>query len=265
MYKIKYGIQKSDMAIELKETIQAGTQKPDPVIDEMAKAGLQFGHKTSKTHPKMKPYIAGIRNTVHIFNLEKTKELLEASLVFVENLVKEGKLVLLVGTKVQLRELVKGVALECNIPYVSERWIGGTLTNFETIQKRVTYMKELEEKKKTGELEKYTKKEQGQFNKEIEKLQKKYGGVRSLTRIPDVVFICDLDQNMLALREAIKKEVKVVAICDANIDPTPIDYIIPANDDAVSSVRYILEKLKEKIQAGLAGRELAQPKTEKPQ
>ena len=231
------------MQAKTKETPKA----VDPVVDEMTKAGLQFGHKTSKTHPKMKPYIAGIRNTVHIFNLDKTKEKLEAALVFVESIVKEGKTLLLVGTKVQIRELVKNVAAECDIPFVTERWIGGTLTNFETIQKRVTYMKELEEKKKTGELEKYTKKEQAQFNKEIQELEKKYGGVRNLPRLPDAIFICDLDENNLALREAVKKEIKVVAICDTNIDPTPIDYVIPANDDAVSSMHYMLEKLRERI------------------
>ena len=234
------------MAITQAETKEM-PKAVDPVIDEMTKAGLQFGHKTSKTHPKMKPYIAGIRNTVHIFNLDKTKEKFDAALAFVESIVKEGKTLLLVGTKVQIRELVKNVAAECGIPFVTERWIGGTLTNFETIQKRVTYMKELEEKKKTGELEKYTKKEQAQFNKEIQELEKKYGGVRNLPRLPDVVFISDLDENNLALREAVKKEIKVVAICDTNIDPTPIDYVIPANDDAVSSMQYILERLKETI------------------
>ncbi len=231
------------MAVEIKEP----EVKTDPVVDEMTRAGLQFGHKTSKTHPKMKPYIAGIRNTVHIFDLAKTKEKLETALAFVESMVKEGKALLLVGTKVQIREQVRSVAEECGIPFVTERWIGGTLTNFETIQKRVTYMKELEEKKKTGELEKYTKKEQAQFNKEIQELEEKYGGVRNLPRLPDAVFICDLDENNLALREAVKKGIKVVAICDTNIDPTPIDYVIPANDDAVSSMHYILEKLRERI------------------
>lgn len=259
MYEIKYGIQKSDMASEVKEEPKA---KTDPVLDLMASAGLQFGHKTSKTHPKMKPYIAGIRNTVHIFNLEKTKEKFEAALAFVEGIIKEGKTLLLVGTKVQIRELIKNVAEECSIPFVTERWIGGTLTNFETIQKRVSYMKELEEKKTTGELAKYTKKEQAQFNKVIQELEKKYGGVRNLPRLPDAIFITDLDENNLALREAVKKEIKVVAVCDTNIDPALIDYVIPANDDAVSSVQYILGRLKETIKNALAARDLAQP--EKP-
>ncbi|MDP2637211.1 MAG: 30S ribosomal protein S2 [bacterium] len=235
------------MATELKETPNVSGQKTDPVLDEMSKAGLQFGHKTSKTHPKMKLYIAGIRNTVHIFNLEKTKEKLDEALVFVKELRKEGKVLLLVGTKVQIRNLVKSAAEECDIPYVVERWIGGTLTNFETIQKRVTYMKELEEKKQSGELEKYTKKEQMQFNKEIMDLEKKYGGVRNLPRLPDAVFILDLDENNLALREAVKKEIKIVALCDTNINPALVDYPIPANDDAVSSVGYILGKLGEAI------------------
>ena len=237
------------MPIELKDTPPTGEQKVNPVLDEMSKAGLQFGHKPSKPHPKMKLYIAGIRNTVHIFNLEKTKEKLDSALEFVKKLRSEGKVLLLVGTKVQIRNLVKSAADECGIPYVAERWIGGTLTNFDTIQKRVTYMKELEEKKQSGELEKYTKKEQMQFNKEIQDLEEKYGGVRNMPRLPDAVFVLDLDENNLALREAVKKEIKVVALCDTNIDPTLIDYPIPANDDAVSSIEYILGKLKEAIQS----------------
>lgn len=232
--------------METKETKQE-EPKTDPIIEEMTRAGLQFGHKTSKTHPKMKPYIAGIRNTVHIFNLEKTKEKLQEALTFISELAKGGKVLLLVGTKVQIKPIVREVAIACALPYVVERWIGGTFTNFDTISKRILRLLELEQKKSGGELEKYTKKERGLFDEEMRDLEEKYGGLRNLTKLPDVVFVCDVDENELAVREAKKKGIPVIAVCDTNIDPTPIDHCIPANDDSVSSVRYILEKLKETV------------------
>ncbi len=219
----------------------------DPVIEEMTKAGLHFGHKTSKTHPKMKPYIAGVRNTIHIIDLEKTKEKLAQALEYIGNAAKAGKTIVLVGTKVQLRSIVEQTAKECKIPYVSQRWIGGTFTNFDTISKRITEMLDLEKKKEAGELSKYTKKEQLEIDRRIQELEVKYGGLRALTKVPDIVFVCDPDTNELTLREAERKHVSMVAICDTNMDPSPIDYMIPANDDAISSVSYILNKVKETI------------------
>ena len=220
-------------------------EKQDPVIEEMTKAGLHFGHKTSKTHPKMRQYIAGVRNTVHMFDLAKTKEKLQKALAYIQSLRAEGKTLLLVGTKIQVKNLVKETAAACNLPYVSDRWIGGTLTNFGTIAKRIEYFRGLEQKKETGELEKYTKKEQLGIAEEMKNLELHFGGLRSLSKLPDAVFICDLDKNQLALREAKNKGIPVVAVVDTNIDPTLVDYVIPANDDAQSSVQYILGKVQE--------------------
>ena len=228
-------------------SISAQPLELDTELQEMMEAGLHFGHKTSKTHPKMKPYIYGVRNTIHIFNLAKTREKLHEALSFIRTLKEEGKILVFVGTKVQVKEEVKTIAQELNVPYVTERWIGGMLTNFDTILRRITRLKELEEAQQNGSFEKYTKKEQALFTKELQGLEKKFGGLKNLTKLPDVVFICDLDQNMLAAKEAKEKGAKVIAITDANIDPTYVDYVIPANDDAVSSVKYILGKVKEAL------------------
>lgn len=221
-------------------------QKTDPVIEEMMKAGLQFGHKTSKTHPKMKPFITGVRNTVHILELEKTKQKLDEMQEYIKALKKEGKVLLMVGTKVQHQGLVQETAKACGLPYVSERWIGGTLTNFETIAKRIERLKELEEQKASGEWEeKYTKKEQQDLGEELESLEATFGGIKELSRLPDAVFLCDLEENQLAVREAQKKNIPIVAIADTNTNPEQADCFVPANDDAVSSVQYILDKVKE--------------------
>ena len=142
---------------------------------------------------------------------------------------------------------MKEAAEECGLPYVAERWLGGTFTNFEAIKKRVDYFKDLENKKKQGELEKYTKKERAQIDKEIASLQLKFGGIRDLAQLPDAVFVADMRKDHLAIREAKAKGIKVVAICDTNTDPSVADYFIPGNDDAISSVKYILDKIKEVV------------------
>lgn len=219
----------------------------DETIQEMMKAGLHFGHKKSKTHPKMKPYITGVRNMVHIIDLVKTKEKLEEALTFVAELLKEDKVLLLVGTKIQIKALVERTAKEAKIPYISGRWIGGLFTNFENISKRIEELRELERKEKEGELEKYTKKERLKIADQKRVLEMKFGGIKDIEKLPDAVFICDYDKNGLAVREARMKGIPVIAITDTNTDPTLIDYAIPANDDTVSSVGYILEKLKETI------------------
>ena len=216
-------------------------------LEEMAGAGLHFGHRTSKTHPKMKPYVASVRNTIHLINLEKTREKLQEAFGAVCDLVASGKVVLLVGTKVQAKGAVRELAEATGLPYVTERWIGGLLTNFETISKRIAYLKELEEKKQSEEFQKYTKWEQLQMEEEIERLEEKFGGVKTLERLPDAMFLFDLDKNQLAQKEAKLKGMKVFALCDTDLDPTSIDYAIPANDDAASSIKYIAEKLKEAI------------------
>jgi len=216
-------------------------------VEEMAEAGLHFGHRTSRVHPRMKPYIFGVRNTIHIIDLEKTLEKLKEALRFIRDLISENKTILLVGTKIQIKDLVKEIAKECNLPYVTERWLGGTFTNFKTIKKRVEYFKELEEKKQKGELAKYTKKERAEIDKELKDLEMKFGGIKNLDKLPDAVFIVDMKKNALAVKEAQKKGIKIIAIADTNVDPSLADYPIPANDDAISSVKYILERVREVI------------------
>jgi len=212
-------------------------------VEEMTKAGLHFGHRTSKIHPKMKEYLLGVRNTIHIIDLKKTGEKLEDALEFIQKLVSEDKTLLIVGTKIQVKNLVKEMAENCELPYVSERWVGGTFTNFEEIKKRIGYFKDLERKKAQGELEKYTKKERVEIDKEIQRLKVKFEGIKNLEKPPEAVFILSMNKDDLAIREARKKGIKIVAICDTNCNPDLADFIIPANDDSISSVKYILDKV----------------------
>jgi len=231
--------------------------------EEMAKAGLHFGHKTSKTNPKMKPYLYGVRNTIHIIDLEKTKEKLVQSLGFIKNLISENKILLVVGTKIQVKDLVKNFATECSLPYINERWLGGTFTNFGIIKKRIDYFKDLEKKKAEGELEKYTKKERAKIDKILKDSEKKFGGIKDLEKLPDAIFVLDMKKDALAVKEARMKGIKVIGIANTNIDPTLADYPIPANDNAISSVKYILDKAKEVILSAKlkAKSEKPQPKT----
>ncbi|MEK7562510.1 MAG: 30S ribosomal protein S2, partial [Patescibacteria group bacterium] len=171
-------------------------------VEEMAQAGMNFGHRVSKLHPKMKPYVSSIKNNVNIIDLEKTAKDFEKALKFISKLIAENKTLLFVGTKIQVRNLVKTTAEECNLPYVTERWLGGTITNFETIQKRVEYFKDLEKKKVTGELEKYTKKERLMFDKELESLRVKFEGIKNMPKLPDAVFIFDIKKDEACAREA---------------------------------------------------------------
>jgi len=216
-------------------------------VVEMAKAGLHFGQRVSRTHPKMLPYILGIRNTIHIIDLEKTLPKLQEALEFIQKLASEGKVLLFVGTKVQIKNLVKETAETCGMPYVIERWPGGTFTNFQVMAKRIEYFKELERRKAEGELEKYTKKERMKIDEELRRLKEKFEGLKGLSKLPDAVFVCDMIKDHGAVKEARTKDIPVIAICDTNTDPSLVDYPIPANDDAISAVKYILDKVKEVI------------------
>jgi len=238
------------MAAE-EETKKKKETKEDFNIDlkEMAEAGLQFGHRISNIHPKMNPYISGVRNTINIIDLEKSAKEFKKTLKFIQKLISENKVILLVGTKIQTKGLVKITAEECNLPYVNERWLGGTLTNFATIKKRIEYFKDLENKKEKGELEKYTKKEKGKIDKALKDFEVKFGGIKNLEELPDAVFVLDMRKDNLAIREARRKKIPVIGVADTNINPEMADYLIPANDDAISSVKYILEKVAEVIKS----------------
>lgn len=241
----------SSETIKTKKTLKEEKKEPmsevEIDIEEMTRAGVHLGHKISKLHPNMEKYIVGIRNTVHIIDLRKTASALKEALAFISKLFEEDGKMLLIGTKVALRSLVEDIAKESNLPYVTERWLGGSFTNFKVIEKRIQYFKELKKKKEEEKFEKYTKKERIKIEKELSELEKKFAGIKNMERLPDAVFICDIVKDNLALKEAKTKEIKVIAIVDTNANPSLVDYPIPANDDAISSVKYILEKVAETI------------------
>jgi len=216
-------------------------------LKDMTEAGLYFGHRISRIHPKMKPYISGTKNAVHIIDLEKTAENFKEALDFIKDIISEEKALLLIGTKIQVKDLVKETAEDCDLPYINGRWLGGTFTNFKTIKKRIDYFKDLEKKKETGELKKYTKKERIKIDRELMNLENKFGGIKNLEELPYAIFVLDMKKDALAVKEARKKGVMIIAIADTNVDPTLADYPIPANDDAISSVKYILEKIRKVI------------------
>lgn len=225
-------------------------------VKEMAEVGLHFGHKRSKIHPRMEPYLYGIRNTIYIINLDETKEKLEEALKFMQKTIEEGKVLLVVGTRIQSKEMVKEFALAYNLPYVNERWIGGTFTNFEVIRKRIDYFKGLKEKREKGELEKYTKKEKLQIIRELKDLEKKFGGIEDLGGLPEAVFVLSMKDNDIVVKEAREKGIKVVGIADADANPLLADYPIPANDDSLKGMEYILGKAKEAILEAKSRREV---------
>ena len=216
-------------------------------VAEMLSCGLGVGHTVSRLHPKMKMYVSGIKNNANIIDLEKTAKSFNTALKFISNLVADNKKIIFVGTKIQVKELVKQAAENCGVPYVTERWLGGTFTNFETISKRVEYFKSMENKRASGELEKYTKKERLKIDKQLESLRIKFEGIKNMPKLPDAVFISDLKKDIICAKEAKRKGIFIIAITDTNVDPTIADYPIPANDDAISSVKYILEKVSETV------------------
>lgn len=223
-----------------------------PSIEDMLKAGMHFGHRTSKWHPKMEPFIFTARKGIHIIDLRKTQKLLALALAYLKKQASEGKSILLVGTKMQVKNLLKKTAEEADLPFVSERWLGGFLTNFAVIRNLVRKFKDLVEKRNSGKLDKYTKKERLDFDREIAKLETNVGGLVSLTKAPDIIFIWDIKKEKTAFAEAVKKKIPVVAVCDTNADPTGVKYIIPANDDATRGIKLALELVKEAILEGRA-------------
>ena len=221
--------------------------KSEKTIQEMTQAGVHLGHRTSKLHPQMESFVVGIRNTVHVIDLEKTAIYLEKALSVIKELAKEKKNILFVGTKTPLKNLVKEIAEASNIPYVTERWLGGTFTNFKVVRQRAEYFNTLKSEQEQGQLDKYTKKERIKINKELGDLESKFGGIKDMANLPDAIFICDIIKDKLALKEATAAGIKTIAIVDTNANPALVDYPIPATDDAISAVRYILEQIKDVI------------------
>lgn len=221
-----------------------------PSITEMLQAGVHFGHQTSRWHPKMNQYIFTVRNGIHVINLEKTQAELEKTLNVVRSMAAEGKNILFVTTKPQARDLVKQAAIDCGSPYLVDRWLGGMITNFTEIKKLIKSYVDLKEEQRTGELEKYTKKEQLEIAKDLEKKDETLAGLVSLTRMPDAIFVPALQREKTAVVEANKMGVTVIGISDTNANPLKADYVIPANDDAVKSLTMIVNLVAEAIKEG---------------
>ncbi|MDD3498565.1 MAG: 30S ribosomal protein S2 [Candidatus Moranbacteria bacterium] len=212
-------------------------------MEELLKAGAHFGHSKSRRDPRMEKYIFGSKKGINIIDLEQTKIELGRAVEFIKKLIAEEKKILFVGTKKQAKAMIKDIALSCDMPFVSERWLGGTFTNFGVIKKRAQYLRESQEKMATGGFDKYTKLERLKKTEELEKLEKKMGGIKNMTEFPGAIFISDIKTDEIALKEALKAGIPVIAIVDTNVNPENIDYPIPANDDAVSSVKIILEHI----------------------
>lgn len=218
-----------------------------PSIKKMLKAGMHFGHRTSKWHPKMAPFIFTKRNGVHIIDLIQTRSRMKDALEFMQKMKAEGKTILFVGTKTQVKKSLKRVAIEVSMPYICEKWMGGTLTNFPVIKKLIKKYKDLLADKKSGALSKYTKKEQADLDKQLAKLELKVGGMTEMTKLPDALFVWDIKVENTAVLEAKKKNIPVVAICDTNTNPTGIKYPIPSNDDATKTIKLVLNTVSEAL------------------
>jgi len=220
-------------------------------MKELLEAGVHFGHQTKRWNPKMKPYIFGSRNGIHIIDLQKTVELFDVAYQFIVKTVAENKSVLFVGTKKQAKHAIIEEAERCGMFYVAHRWLGGTLTNFQTIKKSIEKLKELEAMKRDGSLSRYPKKEALRLEKRLQKLQRNLGGIKNMDELPGAVFIVDTKKEHIAVKEARKLGIPIVAIADTNCDPDEIDYPIPGNDDAIRAIRLICSKIADACIEGL--------------
>jgi small subunit ribosomal protein S2 len=206
----------------------------------MLKSGVHFGHQKSRKNPKMNEYIFGTKNGINILDLEKTVVKLEEAIRFIEKIVSEGQEILFVGTKKQAKNVVKSAAIACGMPFVVERWPGGTFTNFKNISIRTKYLRDGQEKMVKGEYGKYTKFEQMKFAEELNKLEVRMGGIKNMTKLPGAIFVTGVIEDDLAVKEARKKNIPIIALVDTNVDPSIIDYPIPSNEDAVSALRLMV-------------------------
>ena len=219
-------------------------------VKQLLEAGAHFGHQTGHWHPKMKNYIFTQRNGIHIIDLEQTVTLLNKACAYVRDLVSNGQTILFVGTKKQAQDIVEEEAKRCGMYYVNQRWLGGMLTNFNTIQGRIDYLVRLEDKKSRGELDYLSKKDKLKVEKEMAKLNKLMGGFKEMTSLPGAIFIVDPTKEKIALNEAKKVGVKLVGTVDTNCDPDGIDYIIPANDDAIKAIKVVCSRIADAVLEG---------------
>jgi small subunit ribosomal protein S2 len=226
-------------------------------LEDLLKAGVHFGHLTRRWDPKMKPYIFMERNGIHIIDLQKSLKSLEKAYDTVKQIAAAKEPILFVGTKNQAKEIMKAEAIRCEMPYIVERWLGGTLTNFSTIKKSIRHLENLEKMTLDGTIDKLTKKERLQIEREIDKMKKVFAGIQEMKKIPGVVFIVDIKKEEIAVKEAVKLNIPIVALVDTNCDPTIIDYPIPGNDDSTKSITLISRIMADAV---LEGREAIQAK-----
>jgi len=216
-------------------------------MKQLLEAGVHFGHQAKKWNPKMKKYIFTVRNDIHIINLEDTSAQADKAYFFIRDMVAAGKTVLFVGTKKQAQEAVEQDATRCGMYYINSRWLGGTLTNFKTIRSRIERLNKLNQMEKVGEFELLPKKEVAILKAEREKLEKNLGGIKDMTELPGVVFVVDPKKEHIAVKEARALHIPVVGIVDTNCDPDDVDYVIPANDDAIRSVKLIVSAMADAV------------------
>lgn len=219
-------------------------------MKQLLEAGVHFGHRSQRWNPKMRSYIFTERNGIHIIDLQQTIARLEEAYTFIRDVAAEGGIVLFVGTKRQAQENLRIEAERCGMPYVNQRWLGGTLTNFRTIRQRIEYFIELERQKENGEFDRLPKKEALRKERELAKLTRRFGGLRDLLRLPDAIFITDVRREAIAVKEAMTLGIPIVAMVDTNCDPDGIDYVIPANDDAIRAIKLITSKIADAVIEG---------------
>src|SRR3990170_1746769 len=221
----------------------------------LLEAGVHFGHQTRRWNPRMRPFIFSERNGIHIIDLQQTVQRLAAACEFVTSVVASRESVLLAGTKKQAQETIETEAKRCGTPYVNNRWLGGTLTNFATIQSRIDHLVRLEDSRSRGEFIRFPKKEQLKIDEEIERLNRHLGGIKEMTRLPGAVFIVDPTAERIAVAEAIRVGVPIVAMCDTNSNPEEVDFPIPSNDDAIRAIKLITGRIADAVLDGMAARE----------
>jgi len=223
-----------------------------PSLEDMLKAGMHFGHRTFKWYPKMAPYIFAKRNGVHIIDLRKSRENLGAAIEFMAKMIFDNKTILFVGSKTQVKKQMEKTAKAVNMPYVTGKWLAGIVTNFAVIKKAINKYSKLVDEKKLGKLGKYTKKERLDFDREIKRLGFKVGGLVSLKRLPDAIFVWDVKVEKNAILEAKKKNIPLIAVCDTNANPSGIKYVIPANDDATKTIKLVLSCVEKNLVEALS-------------
>ena len=240
-----------------------------PVVSmkQLLEAGVHFGHRARRWNPKMRSYIFTERNGIHIIDLQQTISRLDEAYEFARNVAAEGGTILFVGTKKQAQETVAQEAQRCGMPYVNERWLGGTMTNFRTIRQRIDYLLNLEAAKERGDFQRLSKKEALRKERELAKLQRRLGGLKTMRRLPEAIFIADVRREAIAVDEANSLGIPIIAMVDTNCDPDPIDYVIPANDDAIRAIRLITSKIADAIIEGqqMRGVVMAEEETAAPQ